>query len=134
MTKQKAMNAIRKEKYWNVISSGNRITVARTYGNRFSKSISFSLTSKRMPVTKESGFLLEHPNYIFRNKISHFKSIQEDVRLSLNKTYLRSIISMLKRTGIWPFIINKKFIEVNNYNSRSDKGRVNHELKDLLSL
>lgn len=133
MTKQKALQAIRKEKYWNVMSSGNRISVVRTYGSRFSSSISFSLVSKQMPVTKKLGFILEHPYYVFRNKISHFKSIQADVRLSLNKTYLKSIINMLKRTGIWPFIINKKFLVVNDYNSRSDKGKVNHELKDLLT-
>lgn len=133
MTKQKALQSIRKEKHWNVMSSGNRIIVVRNYGSRFSNSISFSLISKQMPVTKKLGFFLEHPNYVFRNKISHFKSVKEDVRLSLNKAYLKSIISMLKKTGIWPFIINKNFLEVNNYNSRSDKGKVNHELKNLLT-
>lgn len=123
MNKTQIILAIRKEKYWNVTFSGNRITVVKRYGG---KNISFILVSKK------EGYIIEHPSYVFTNKISHFKSLKEDIRLSLNKNYLKSVIRLLKKTGIWHSILNKKFIDVNDSNSRSDKGKVAKELNDLL--
>jgi len=128
MKKSEVIKALRMEKFWSVIPSGNRITLVREFGIQVRKTVSFSLVSKK------EGFYLEHPSYVFVSTISHFKSVQEDVRFSLNKTYLSSTIKMLKRSDVWPHIVNKNFIEVNDNNKKSHKGRVGNELKNLLRM
>lgn len=125
---QKVIKAIRKEGDWYVIPEGiNKITLIRQYGYKYPKIISFSL------VASGKGLYLEHPNYKFISVVSHFKSVQNDIRLSLNKTYLSSIIRTLKRTGVWQSVMNKNFLKVNDNNPKSNKGKVRNELKNLLA-
>ena len=127
MKKQKVIQALRQEKYLTVIPSGSKITIVREFGRASRKVLSFDL------IAKKEGYFLDHPSYVFRSTVSHFKATKDDVRLSLSKTYLSSLIKMLKRTGVWPLIINKKFLVVNDKNKKSHKDRVQKELRNLLS-
>ncbi len=127
MKKQKAIAALRKEKHLTVITNGPKITVVREFGNAKRRTISFNLISQK------DGFLLEHPSYVFVSTVSHFRSLQEDVRLSLNKSYLSSMVNILRKTGIWSSIINKNFLVINDRNRKSHKGKVKKELKNMLS-
>ena len=124
MKKSSIINRIKKEKGWIVRERGANIVCARAYTAR---NIEFTL----IPAGK--GFYnIMHPSYLFISTVSHFKSTQDDIRLSLNKVYLRSVIRMLKRAGIWSAIINQVFLEVNDNNRKSNKGKVRSELNSLL--
>lgn len=126
MSKDKLIKLLRNERFWNVIPSGNEIRLIRQFGLLNPKVIEFTLVSTK------TGYEIKHPSYLFINKISHFRSVQKDTRLSLNKSYLISIINTLKNTGIWEHIVNRNFIQVNTINTRSDKSLVKDELKSLL--
>jgi hypothetical protein len=129
MKQQKVVEVMRKEKGWHAIMSETRdkIILARQFGIKSKKYITLVLTHSK------GNYILEHPNYEFVNRVAHFKSVQKDIRLSLNKTYLGSIIHALKRAGVWPYIMNKSFLRVNTENTKSDKGKVRRELAGLLS-
>jgi len=124
MNKNTIKKRISKEKGWLVREKGEAIICDRTYTG---KNIEFSLAS-----VGNGLYEIRHPNYLFISTVSHFKSIQEDVRLSLNKVYLKSVVRMLKRTEIWPNIINQNFLEVNDNNRKSNKGQVRAELNNLI--
>ena len=83
-----------------------KVILARLFGIKKKRYISLVLTYSK------GNYILEHPNYEYMNRIAHFKSVQNDIRLSLNKTYLGSIIHALKRAGVWPYIMNKNFLRV----------------------
>ena len=124
MKKNTVINRIRKEKGWIVRQKGNTIICDRAYASR---NIEFTLSPKGKGL-----YEIRHPNYLFISTVSHFKSVEDDIRLSLNKVYLRSIIRMLKRAGVWSCIINQNFLEVNDNNRKSNKGKVRRELQDLI--
>jgi len=129
MKLQKVIEVMRKEKGWHAIMAEARgkVILARQFGIKSNKFISLVL------VYSKGNFILEHPNYEYVNRVAHFRSVQKEIRLSLNKTYLSSIIHALKRAGVWPYIMNKNFLRVNDTNKKSDKGKVRRELAGLLS-
>lgn len=132
MNKSKIKELMRKEEpQWIIREVGDKLIFDRAYAAR---NIEFSLISVPGKIKKGSLFEIQHPNYLYISTISHFKSKQNDIRLSLNKVYLRSIIRLLKRIEVWPHIINKDFIEVNDNNPKSNKGKVNKELTELLKI
>ena len=127
MTKKKILTLIRKDNTWHVISTGpNSVLLMRQFGKNKPKAIQFTLTCSK------EGVHIEHPNYEFKSTVSHFCSAQKDIRLSLNKTYLTSVIKMLRRIGLWEAVLNKDFLQVNKDNPKSNKTTVNRELKSLL--
>jgi len=128
MSMSKVVKILQEEKFWNVIPSGNEIRLVRQFGFITPKIIEFSLVSTK------TGYEIKHPNYLYTNKISHFKAVQKDTRLSLNKIYLSTIINTLKKTGIWPHIVNRNFITVNTANIKSEKPLVRDQLQTLLKL
>ncbi len=89
MNKDTVIKRIKGEKGWLVREKSKKIICTRTYAAR---NIEFSL----IPIGG-GKYEIRHPNYLFISTVSHFKSIEEDVRLSLNKVYLRSVIRTLKR-------------------------------------
>jgi len=124
MNKNTVKRRISGEKGWLVRERGEALVCTRAYTG---KNIEFSLVS-----LKKGMYEIQHPSYLFLSTVSHFKSVQEDVRLSLNKVYLRSVVRMLQRTGVWSSITNKNFLKVNDNNRKSNKGKVRNELADLL--
>ena len=125
---QDVISAVRKEKGWHAIKSEfGKIILARQFGVKSPKMITLILGYSK------GKYTLEHPNYEYMNRISHFKSVQKEIRLSLNKTYLSSIIKTLKRAGVWPLILNQNFLRVNTNNRKSNKGKVKRELARLLA-
>ena len=126
MNKQQIVKAMRDESGWNVVHDQNKILLVKEFGKKKVKAIAFSI------VIDNKKLFLEHPKYEYISVVSHFRSIQRDVRLSLNKTYLTSIINTLKRAGIWKSIVNKDFLVVNDNNPKSNKGQVRKQLTSLL--
>lgn len=124
MNKSTIKKRIEKKKGWLVREKGGAIICDRQYA---SKNIEFSLTS-----VGKGLYEIRHPSYLFESRVSHFKSVQEDIRLSLNKVYLKSVVRMLKRAEIWPSIINQNFLKVNDKNRKSNKSDVRSELKGLI--
>lgn len=120
---------MRKERGWHAakLDVRGKIIVAREFGIKYRKYISFILTYSK------GKYIIEHPSYEFISTVSHFSSVQKDKRLSLNKTYLASVIRTLKSAGVWPLILNQSFLRVNRNNPRSNKGKVKRELTNLLS-
>jgi len=127
MNSGRAVRYLRREKSWMVSNIGSdEIKVVKTFGKKVKKSIEFRL------ICSKTGIYIKHPNYIFQSTVSHFCSSEKDVRLSLNKNFLESIIKNLKKVGLWKDVINKDFLKVNLKNSKSNKAAVNKELKFLL--
>lgn len=126
MNKGTIKKRMHKEPQWLVREIGGNLIFDRSFTAR---NIEFSLT----PVGK-GLYEIKHPCYLYVSTVSHFISVQKDIRQSLSKVYLRSVIRMLQRTGIWPHVINKDFILVNTNNRKSNKGKVRRELKDLLAI
>jgi hypothetical protein len=127
MNRAKVIKAMREQAGWNVVSEGsNKVMLVREYGKAKPKTIAFTLASS------DGKLLLEHPSYEFISMISHFRSVNRDYRLCLNKTYLISIIRTLKRAGIWQHVVNKDFLVVNRDCKKSNKIDVRKQLAGLL--
>lgn len=127
MNRQKLYNILNKDNSWIVVKSGqNTLNIVKQFGKKTVKTINFSI------VCLSKGLHIEHPEYSFKSTVSHFSAIKEDKRLSLNKTFLRSIILSLKKLGVWDSVTNKDFLQINKNNKKSDKSLVKKELKDLL--
>jgi len=127
MNRGRVVRYLRREESWMVSNIGSdEIKVVKTFGKKVKKSIEFRL------ICSKTGVYIKHPNYIFYSTVSHFCSTEQDVRLSLNKTFLISIIKTLKKVGLWKSVVNKDFIQVNLKNFKSNKAVVNKELKFLL--
>lgn len=124
MKMKDVVTAMRRQEGWHAVGSGNEIILARQFSGR-----QITLILKH----SDGKYFLQHPSYEYVNKIAHFRSVEREIRLSLNKTYLSSIIKALRRAGVWHFIKNQNFLKVNNLNSNSDKGKVRRELKALLT-
>lgn len=127
MNRQRLLKTLQEDTTWIAVKNGkDEVSVAKQFGKKKPKVIKFILICSR------EGIHLKHPNYEFKSTVSHFCAIQKDVRLSLNKTFLTSIIKSLKNLGLWELIINKDFLQINKNNAKSDKGLVGKELKNLL--
>jgi len=112
---------------WTVVNE-TILIFTRNFGGRKrgrSITITFSYSSDHI--------IIYHPSYSFHCTTSHFKSVHEDRRLSLNKNFLIKIIKEFKREGIWDVILNKDFLAVNDFNKKSSKAKIRTELKELLS-
>ena len=127
MNRVRVLKLLKNEKGWLAVKNGkDAIKIARVFGKERPKVIEFSLVCHR------DGIYIEHPHYQFKSTISHFSSTQTDVRLSLNKSYLASLIKALKNIEVWDSIRNKDFLVVNDNNKKTDKIKVERELKRLL--
>ena len=127
MNRSKVMTLLRKDPTWHIAKEGkDGVKVLKQFGKGKPKVIAFVL------VCVKDGVYLKHPSYDFVSTVSHFKAVQTDKRLSLNKTYLKSIIRSLKALGLWEAVVNKDFLEINKNNKKSDKGTVRKELYSLL--
>ena len=127
MNRKRILNKLSLEVTWLAIKSGgDSVKVVKQFGKAKIKIIEFVLTSV------SEGIHIHHPNYEFISKVSHFCAVEKDIRLSLNKTFLSSIIKSLKKVGLWEAVVNKDFLKINKDNSKSNKKNVSHELKKLL--
>ncbi len=127
MTRGSLKKKLSGEKSWLIINDGSDgVKVVKEFGIQKRKVIEFSL------VCVSEGIYIKHPHYEFRSTVSHYCSTQKDIRLSLNKTFLSSIIKTLRKIGLWEAIVNKDFLQVNRDNSKSNKGVVKRELRRLL--
>jgi len=124
MNKSTVIKSIKGEKGWLVSEKGGNITCSRSYA---AHNIAFSLIAQKHGVYK-----IQHPSYLFISTISHFLSTENDIRLSLNKVYLKSVVRMLKRTRVWDNITNQDFLVVNHNNRKSNKEKVRAELSGLI--
>lgn len=117
---------------WTLVSENTTaLSFIRQFGKKNARFINFSLVLEKTGNSEK--FSLQHPSYDFHSSVAHFRSVQKDSRLSLNKVYLISLIRALKRSEIWQDITNKDFLVLNEWNPKSNKARVNSELKVLLS-
>ncbi len=126
---QQVINAMRRQPGWHAVNSEIRgqVIIAKQFGVKYPKYISFILTYTK------GKYMLRHPSYESVNRVAHFRSVQKEVRLSLNKTYLGNVIRSLKHAGVWSLILNQNFLKVNDNNKKSNKGKVERELASLLS-
>lgn len=138
MTNTQIIKSICNKKYgW--LCSGNGLNFSKSFGVKKMKIISFSLR------WIDSKLYIFPVNYIFNNKISHFvinesydKLYREfgftgsNYRITLNQTYLFSIVNMLKETNLWSIIANQDFLSINNLNKNNDNDKVKTNLKNLI--
>lgn len=127
MRVQQVVDAMRKQKHWTIRQFGSSVSCSKIFGVKHAKVIQFRLVSEG-----NGTYTIAHPNYEFVNIIAHFKSVQKDIRLTLNKAILSSVICSLKSAKIWTCISNKGFLEVNDQNPKSNKSKVTKQLKELL--
>lgn len=129
MNKPTVLKALQKDRELIISKSEkvkNEIEVIKIFGKANKKILLFKL------VFTKKGIIIIHPNYEFHSTVSHFCSTQRDIRLSLNKAYLKSIIRSLKKIGVWEAVINKDFLQINKNNPKSNKAVINRELRKLL--
>jgi hypothetical protein len=126
MIKKDILDRLRKEKGWVVRDLGDKIALNRFYNG---KAIEFTLLYHN----HKNQYMIQHPRYPYNSVVSHFKSTERDLRLSLNKVCLRAVIMLLKRTGIWALVVNRNFLQVNDNNHRSNKSTVAQELRELIA-
>lgn len=72
------------------------------------------------------------PRYSFKSKLSHFCPAEADIRMYNNKSVIVSLVSQLKRSGLWSEIENQKFFVVNLNNAKSDKSVLRNLHRGLL--
>jgi hypothetical protein len=127
MNRSKTFKSLGEEKTWNIIKTDfDAIKVIKKFGRKKPRIIEFKI------ICEEKDLHFKHPNYTFRNVTSHFSPIIDEKRISLNKTFLKSIIKSLKKVGVWQRIVNKEFIQLNENNPRLDQRSVTEELRFLL--
>lgn len=127
MNRNRIFSFLKNEESWLAVKSGkDSIKVVKQFGKQKTKIIEFVLTSV------VDGIHIHHPNYEFKSTVSHFRAVEKDIRLSLNKSFLSSIIKSLKKVSLWDAVVNKDFLRINKDNSKSNKKEVSMELKKLL--
>lgn len=116
---------LRKERKWAAIPRGKRdIQISRVLAG---KAITVILES-----TGKGSFNLRPATYHYRNSASHFDYMEPEERFSRNKNVFRSLFRTLKESTISAYIENlDTFLVVNKTNDRSDKRKLNGELKSL---
>ena len=105
----------------NSLIVGRKFTVARQ-GRDI---ILVKMVGKR-PVTivlkwNGSGFWLENPGRDDRCVNSFFDYTVTPKRATRNKDLIRLVVKHLKETSLWPFIENKGFFVINQYNKKAKK-------------
>jgi len=109
---------------WLTTGTDHQITMTKKFGRQI---VSFILEKHR------DGLYTIVPNgYAFQSTVSHWDYVDEERRLSRNKNIITSFVRALKEVKMWDFITNKNFVQVNVKNKKSNKGKVDSELKDLI--
>jgi hypothetical protein len=109
---------------WLTTGTDHQITMTKKFGHQI---VSFILEKHR------DGLYSIVPNgYAFQSTVSHWDYVDEERRLSRNKNIITSFVRALKEVKMWDFITNKNFVQVNVKNKKSNKGKVDSELKDLI--
>jgi len=93
---------------------------------------SFREVSIKLYYQPDGTFILQAPDQEFHSTISHFDFRSRERRIVRHKRYLAYFITDLKVCGLWPLVQNPDIIIVNEFNTRSDKEDVTHQLKKLL--
>ena len=76
---------------------------------------------------------IQEPTYLFIPKISHYDYKVRENRISRDQRCLFGFINDLKYCGLWEYVSNKDFIEVNQNNQITDKKMLANKLDKLLS-
>jgi hypothetical protein len=116
---------LRKERKWAAIPRGKRdIQMSRVLSGR---AVTVLLES-----TGKGSFNLKPATYRYRSSSSHFDYSEPEERFSRNKNVFKSLFRALKESTISAYIDNlDSFLVINKTNDRSDKRRLNGELKKL---
>lgn len=124
-SRDKIIQMLRKEKKWAAIPRGkNDIQMSRILARR---AVTVILES-----TGNGSFLLKPITYRFKSASSHFDYCNPEERFSRNKNILKSLFRALKESTIAAHIENlNSFLVVNKSNTRSDKKKIDKELKKL---
>lgn len=111
---QKEKAILNAEKYFLVLYTKSVVELYTTWG-------------RPLVITLEQsteGFRIRPPKYHFSTTASIYDYKESEHRLSRNRNYLLSIVSKLKKCGIWDMIINKDFFHKNpSYKPRRKKVR-----------
>ena len=125
MLKAELAKRLRIQNRWMVNESIYVVQANFTYSGR---GISLEFTP-----TGEGMFQVSFPRYSFTSKISHYASLEPDVRMCQNKALLFHIVSHLKRVLAWPAVANKEFFQVNPTNKKFSRKEASKEMKQRLS-
>lgn len=81
----------------------------------------------------DSGYFIKPVTYKFKSVVSHFdyNNLQEE-RWARNKNAFKALVKALKKAEVWGSIANKDFIQINDNNKKSKKGKLKNELSDLI--
>lgn len=75
---------------------------------------------------------IQNPTYHYYSKISHYDFKTGERRWSRDKGTIFSVINDLKICGLWKFIRNKDFLQINEYNEHTDKNLLKQYLKVIM--
>ena len=109
---------------WLTTGTDHQITMTKKFGHQI---VSFIL-EKHL-----DGLYTIVPNgYVFQSTVSHWDYVDEERRLSRNKNIITSFVRALKDVKMWDYITNQDFVRVNNKNKKSNKGKVETQLAELI--
>ena len=77
------------------------------------------------------GFWIKPPAYIFKSKISFFDFCEDENRWTRNKQIITALLKLLRCSGIWRYIENKTFFEVNKNTTKATQKKAVDELARL---
>ncbi len=117
---------LRRDKTWliNEDQDGNVVMTKEFYGRP---------VKIRLVKIASKEYHLIFPSYIFRSKISHFTSVENEMRFCRNKVLLFQVLRTLKHTGASQYIQNKQWLKINGDNEDADKNELKEELHNFIT-
>ena len=83
---------------------GDRITLTRVLGGRLIR-VDLMLV--------DEGLWIRPSRYAFQSKNSHFDYCEPEHRFTRQKSLIVQMVDLLRSTGVWAYVSNKTFFEVN---------------------
>ena len=103
----------------------NGVRVSKTFGKRL---ISFELT------ILDGELWINPAKYEFYSKQSHFEYCETENRWTRRKSVIKAMVSILAKAGLWSFVSNKKFFELNDNNRHMNRNVAALEMSTIIHI
>jgi hypothetical protein len=126
MTFVAKLQKVKSKIHWLVTGTAHQIVLVRRFGKNVAKVV--------LTLQGNGKYEITPSKYEFNSTVSHWDYPIPEERWMRNKSCFMSLISTLKKAGIWEEIIDRNhFIKVNNKNKKSNKDKVSKQLSYLMS-
>jgi hypothetical protein len=113
-------NTLIVDRFFTVSEQGTAICISKIFNSR-PMTLTLNCSGGRLHI--------EPPRYTFKCSVSYFEYKQQERRFSRDKSMLRKFIERLRRLGIWDYVSNQDFFDVNNDNKKLNRNKALKEMK-----